>query len=99
MTSKLRAVLNAFEDTSYSLSINELAMRLDVTPGMLEGMIAHWIRKGKIRETSNASQCTACGGADGCPFMLHMPRTYELVTDDMVELSPVRPGCGCGGCF
>lgn len=104
MTTTLRTVLTAFEDARQPLSLKELAVQLDVTPGLLDGMLAHWIRKGKLREVSSATTCGSCGGAAGCPFMMHMPRTYELVTDIPIAdgappALPARPGCGCGGCF
>lgn len=97
MTTTLRTVLSAFEDARAPLSLRELAAQLDVAPGMLEGMLAHWVRKGKLREVSSASQCGSCGGANGCPFMLHMPRAYELVGDNEPPNSPSCTLCGCGG--
>lgn len=104
MTTTLRAVLTAFEEAHQPLSLRELAMKLDVTPGLLDGMLAHWIRKGKLREVRSASQCGTCGGAEGCPFMMHMPRSYELVTEEIpTGEAPFdggcRPKCGFGGCF
>lgn len=91
MTTTLRAVLTAFENAQSPLSLNELAAQLQITPGLLDGMLTHWVRKGKLREVSSAHQCGSCGGAEGCPFMMHMPRTYELATGD--EQPPV-----CGTC-
>ena len=94
----LRQVLDVFEDTSRSLTVNQVAREMDIAPGMLEGMIDHWVRKGKLREsTGGATACGTCGGAKGCPFVMAMPRSFELVTEDMLEL-PDTPPCGCGSC-
>jgi hypothetical protein len=82
MATVLREVLHAFEKTRGPLSMNDMARDLDITPGMLEGMIDYWVRKGKIRECSGGSACASCGCAKSCAYSPNMPRRYELVTTD-----------------
>ncbi len=95
MTTTLRQVLAAFENTHRPRTLNQLARELELPLGMLEGMIDYWVRKGKLRESSAGQGCATCGGAQGCPFVPHLPRTYELVTDDN---SPIADPSCCGGC-
>jgi hypothetical protein len=53
MQSKLRQVLTIFETADSPLSLPQIARNLDVTPEHLEGMIQHWVRKGKIRPSGS----------------------------------------------
>ncbi len=91
-TSPLRQVLQAFENADRPRTLTQLARELDIAPGMLDGMLAYWVRKGRLRESGSAPACTTCGGAAGCPFVPHLPRSYELITDDD---PPPPPACGC----
>jgi hypothetical protein len=91
----LRQVLNFFEDAGASLTVNQVARELDIAPGMLEGMIDHWVRKGKLRQTSNTMHCATCGGASGCPFVMAMPRSYELATGDDDSRTTPPTSCMC----
>jgi hypothetical protein len=95
MTSTLKQVLNVFEDSQETLSLGQMAKRLDITPGMLDDMLAFWVRKGKLREVGGASLCRTCGVGDSCPFIAQMPRRYQLVTADTPE-ECTDPTCGCG---
>jgi hypothetical protein len=88
MPTKLRQVLNAFEAADQPCTLGQLARELDVSPGVLDGMIQHWVRRGKLRPTHGASACNTCGGATECPFIMQMPPTYELVTGDDPEPDP-----------
>lgn len=87
MTTTLRQVLTAFEQASQPLSLNQLAHRLNVTPSMVDSMIQHWVRKGKLRVHTDdscemASPACSCGsGPGGCPYIMQMPRSYELVIE------------------
>jgi hypothetical protein len=99
MTTTLRLVLQKFEESERPLSLKQMAQDLDIGTGMLDGMIAHWVRKGKLREVDHGlSQCATCGGAQGCPFIpKNIPRRYELVTGDQPpEHDP--PPCACSHC-
>jgi hypothetical protein len=94
MATVLRQVLDVFEQTTGPLSLAQVARELGVERGVLDGMIQHWVRKGKLRETNGDGQiCGSCGGAEGCPFVTPMPRRYELANGDPVE-AIMGPGCG-----
>ena len=94
MASTLREVLRAFETAPGPLSLNDIARDLDITPGMLDGMIDYWVRKGKIRPAASGAcgSCAACSLSKSCcTYSPAMPRSYMLVTDDLVEVG----GCSC----
>jgi hypothetical protein len=84
---KLRDCLTLFEQTAEPLTIAEMARRLDVSPAQVEGMLAHWTRKGKVRPSTQIANCGSCHQSEGCPYVLEMPGGYELVT--AVEPLPV----------
>jgi hypothetical protein len=93
MATMLRRVLTAFEETGEPRSLNDMARELEVTPGMLQGMIEYWVRRGRLREAgSTFSNCQTCGTADGCPFVVRMPRRYELADS---EAPQPTPPCRC----
>ena len=100
MANQLRQVLQTFENNDASLSMTDMVRQLDVTPAMLEGMIQHWVRKGKLREVLDCQteSCGSCGSDDNCPFVgSNPPRRYELVKDDIVKIDDVVGGCAkCG---
>lgn len=98
MASPLRDVLNAFEDRGTALSLKQLARQLDISEGMLEMMIGHWVKKGRLREVSNPDNCQTCGGASGCPFIMQMPRMYELVRESDTQTPENLYDCGGCGC-
>lgn len=85
-SSKLRALITILEDSPGALSIRELARELDLSPGRVENMMEYWVRKGKIRSTASPMDCGACSSLGNCPFILEMPRTYELVRENEGEL-------------
>ena len=95
MTTTLRQVLHAFEATAQPLSLSQMAQQLDLPPSMLEGMIAYWVRKGKIREVGGAAPCGSCSKSSGCHYMPEIPRSYELVRPDDPLIVPVAVGCNC----
>jgi hypothetical protein len=70
-----------------------MARELDIPVGMLEGMIDYWVRKGKIREVSDAAACGSCSSAKNCGYTPNLPRSYELVRDD--ESVTAVPVCNC----
>lgn len=94
----LRQVLNLLENTTQAMSLHQMAKTLQIDPPMLEEMLAFWVRKGKIREIHNPSACHTCGSSKGCPFILQMPRRYELVTNTMLSTESENPHCACGQC-
>lgn len=96
MASQLREVLNRFADQSEPISVNRMARDMGLEPGVLHGMIDYWVRKGKLREVNSTTQsCTTCGIKSACPFIVALPRYYELVQGDTEAES--HPPCGCGG--
>ena len=100
MANQLRQVLRAFEENDAPLSMTDMARQLDVTPAMLEGMIQHWVRNGKLREVLDCSteSCGSCGSNDNCPFAGNYPaRRYELAKDELIQID-VTVGGGCAKC-
>jgi hypothetical protein len=97
MASHLRQVLDRFADQRTPTSLSRIAHDMGIEPGMLQGMIEYWVRKGRLREvTSGGETCNTCGIQSACPFIVAMPRYYEFVSED-------QPGnallCQCdGGC-
>lgn len=93
--SKLRQVLTIFEAAREPLSLSQIAHSLDISVPQLEGMIQHWVRKGKIRQTAALTECGSCSHGNGdCPFVMEMPRQYELATaDPTIPLTFVAPSC------
>jgi hypothetical protein len=97
MPSTLKQVLMIFENAHTPLSVPQMARVLDVDTGTLEGMIEYWIRKGKLREANSAgSVCTVCSSKTECPFVVKLPRSYELVTSDTPLPPAGQPPCTCG---
>jgi hypothetical protein len=87
----LQQVLHEVQQAEGSVSIAALSRRLNIEPGVLEGMIVYWIRKGRLKESSPFAGCdaggcgTSCGSGsspEGCPFIGKMPRMISLATDD-----------------
>jgi hypothetical protein len=91
--STLRQVLTVFETADSPLSLSQIARDLDITPDRLEGMIQHWVRKGRIRHSRSLTECGSCGLQGGCPFVMPMPRSYELVTAN--DTIPRNMGVTC----
>jgi hypothetical protein len=90
----LRQVLTIFETTNRPLSLPQLAHELNVSPQRLDGMIQHWVRKGKIRASSSVTECGSCGHNGACPFVMEMPRSYELATpDNFIALPQIELTC------
>lgn len=97
MASTLKLILEIFEETSRPLSLPEMARALGLEQNMLDSMIEYWVRKGKIREASDSSgKCTLCDERRECPFVVKMPRRFELATNTSREQSP-DPPCSCCG--
>lgn len=92
--STLGRLLSLFENSQGSLSIASLARELDISPGRVEELVEFWIRKGRIKASSQLTECGNCSVQGGCPFILEMPRTFELVSDqeDIPDLVPIH-GC------
>lgn len=94
-SSKLRQVLSIFENTDEPLRLPQIARDLDIPTERLDGMIQHWVRKGKLREVVNMTDCGSCGRNGGCPFVLELPRSYELVRETDGVFIPLLPAAAC----
>jgi hypothetical protein len=99
-TSTLRQVLTIFEQADGALSLAHVARELGISTARLEGMLQYWVRKGRIREVAaSSSGCPSCGIKGECPFVMALPRSYELAADDgVIPVASIGMGCGprCG---
>ena len=92
--STLRQVLTIFETAEQPRSLPQIARDLGVSPTHLEAMIQFWVRRGKIRISGSVTDCSACGKNGTCPFVLALPRTYELVREkDAFGAQPAVTTC------
>ncbi len=97
MATTLTRVLQLFEQHNRPLSLAEMARLLEVDPDLLAEMLAYWVQRGKLREVDDgAGQCTLCSGRTSCPFVVRLPRRYELATEH-TPLPVGRPPCSCCG--
>ncbi len=87
----LRDVLQAVQSAQGPVTLVELSRRLSLDPGVLDGMLQHWERKGKLMINAGSAvacdldcatiECT-CGtgtGSSCCPFIARLPRSYSAV--------------------
>lgn len=94
--STLRQVLTTFETADGPLVLSQLARDLGVSIEQLDVMIRHWINKGRIRESIAPTVCGSCGyaGEGSCPFVMELPRSYELVkTGERLSLPVLTLTC------
>lgn len=80
----LQQVLQAFETATGPVSLDELSRQLGIERGALEGMIAFWVRKGRLKEGGGACGsagpgCSCSSHPGGCSFDRAGPRTITLV--------------------
>ena len=80
-TSALSRLLDLIEESRGLLSIPDLARELGVTQSRVENMLEYWIQKGKIQASNTLTDCGGCGALHNCPFVLGMPRTFELIQE------------------
>lgn len=85
----LQQVLREIEQARGPLSLGDLAHKLEVDRGTLEGMLAFWVRKGRIAMSDVDGQtcvsgngCGGCASTTGCPFAGLAPRTFALVLEE-----------------
>jgi hypothetical protein len=89
----LQQVLDEIKSAGGTINLNELAGKLNIEPGALEGMVQFWIRKGRLKETDvtrgpagqacNTASCAcSCPGPQGCPFVMTPPRTLSITITD-----------------
>ncbi|ABU60283.1 FeoC-like transcriptional regulator [Roseiflexus castenholzii] len=80
----LYQILEAIEQANGPISLNELSRQLQIDASALEGMIAFWVRKGRL----NAAAVAGCSGSgrgctcgaypNGCVFSHAGPRVITL---------------------
>ena len=87
----LRQVLQELESSTGPVDLNALSRKLDVERSALEGMVAFWVRKGRLKDDYAAAlagscargDCAAsCPDADSCPLVTKLPRSFSLVDPD-----------------
>jgi hypothetical protein len=79
----LQQVLQAFELATGPVSLDELSRQLGMERSALEGMIAFWVRKGRLKEDGGTcgaagSGCSCSSHPGGCSFDHVGPRTIRL---------------------
>jgi hypothetical protein len=85
----LREVLQAVEEAKGPVTLVELGRRLSVDPGVLEGMLDHWARRGRLVVDGNlavacpgscaaACSCGSNSSKSSCPFVTRLPRSYSV---------------------
>jgi hypothetical protein len=91
----LQQVLRELETAQGPVNLSQLARKLKVDPGALEGMVQFWVRKGRLKnlaaadETAPLPSCSGCtGSCPGpavCPFIVALPRSYALTAPRQTE--------------
>ena len=64
MATKLKQVLEQFDDPRQAGSLSQIAQTLELDMNTLQGMIDYWVHKGKLREVINCDTsqgCSCCG--------------------------------------
>lgn len=84
----LREVLQAVEEADGPITLNELSRRLKLDAGVIDAMLEHWSRKGKMYvDRDSGTACArmpvtcSCGSNPGgteCPFMARLPRSIPV---------------------
>jgi hypothetical protein len=81
MQTKLRQLLDCFEEAPQGLSLLAVAREMELSAAQVENLLEFWIRKGRIRLSVDQPDCKICGDKPACPFVITLPRYYELVPD------------------
>jgi hypothetical protein len=85
----LTQVLQELESAQGAVSLDDLSRKLGVERSALEGMIAFWVRKGRLKEDYAALLTGACAGdgcesacpqAPSCRWLTNLPRSFSLPT-------------------
>ena len=94
----LRQILETFDTWPGPVSLEALSRRLEVEPPVLEGMLVELVRMGRLvrLDPRAAAACSACGHAQGCPFVLSLTGTYfatptSVADGDRSRRLPVCP--------
>ncbi|MCL5429015.1 MAG: FeoC-like transcriptional regulator [Chloroflexi bacterium] len=84
----LNQVLREMQAARGTLRLDELAARLNIEPSALEGMIAFWVSKARLKPVSiesDTENCAvpcarSCPGVTQCPFVAKMPKMWERIS-------------------
>ncbi len=85
----LNQVLHEIENAHGTINLTDLSSKLGIERSALEGMMAFWVRKGRLRDDdadlaavmptcASASCGGSCPGMAACPFVAKMPKTYSI---------------------
>ncbi len=72
-----------------AVSVRDLALHFDVSPAAMQGMLNHWIRKGRVK------RIFACGGCNSCDNQDSEIYTWVAVAENS-EANNLA-GCLCRG--
>jgi hypothetical protein len=91
----LRELLRLVEAAEGPISLSDLARQLGVDVPVLDGMLQHWVRKGRlVVEGSAGAQGGRGAGQNGDALTLPL-----LTPAPLLPCSPAVGGCGgCGSC-
>lgn len=90
----LRELLRLVENAQGPVGLSALSRELGVGEAVLDGMLQHWVRKGRLEMDGGSSiacaggcapgtnRCGSCAGISGCPFVARLPITYRLSSDE-----------------
>lgn len=84
----LYRVLQEIESSRGPVSLNDLSRRLGLERSALQGMIAYWVRKGRLIDDYAAALESGCGRQDcaaSCPAAHSCPQIEKLPR----SLSPI----------
>lgn len=85
----LHQVLRELRATQGTVSLNDLAARLEMDPSAARGLVEFWAAKGRLRlvDSTESDSCTStcsignCPGAVQCPFVAKIPVSFEFRRD------------------
>jgi hypothetical protein len=84
----LRELLRLVEAAEGPIRLSDLSRQLDVDAAVLDAMLQHWVRKGRLIVEGRAvaqgckGGCGSCSGMVNCPFVARLPITYRLNLDE-----------------
>ena len=90
----LRELLRLVETAGGPISLTALSQQLGVDAAVLDGMLQHWVRKGRLVMDGGAAMacshgggcmpggCGSCAGLTSCPFVARLPVTYRLTSHE-----------------
>ena len=84
----LRELLQLVETAEGPISLNDLSRHLGVDSAVLEGMLLHWVRKGRLLVEAGEQGRREAGEKTACARALLTPS----------PLLPRPPASHCGGC-